>query len=76
MAQGGIMPAMANALYEQAKAAYPQLYTTYRFDQWIGFLIGAGLLTQSTEGAYVLTNFGRGFLKYIIDRQLPINKLF
>jgi hypothetical protein len=73
---GGITPAMANTLYEQAKAAYPQLYTKYRFDQWIGFLIGAGFLTQSTDGAYVLTNFGRGFLKYIIDRQPPINKPF
>jgi hypothetical protein len=40
---GGITPAFANALYEQAKAANPQLYTTYRFDQWIGFLINAGL---------------------------------
>jgi hypothetical protein len=73
---GGITPARANAFYEEAKAAYPQLYTTYRFDQWIGFLIAAGLLTQSAEGAYVLTNFGRGFLKYIIDRQLPVNKQF
>jgi hypothetical protein len=72
---GGITPAFANALYEQAKAANPQLYTTYRFDQWIGFLINAGLLVQS-NGAYVLTNFGRGFLKYIVDRQLPVNKLF
>jgi hypothetical protein len=29
---GGIAPAIANILYEQAKTAYPQLYTTYRFD--------------------------------------------
>jgi hypothetical protein len=71
---GGITTAMANALYEQAKAVYPQVYTTFRFDQWIGFLINAGLLAQIGE-AYVLTNFGRGFLKYIVDRQLAVNKL-
>lgn len=71
---GGIPIAFANALYEQAKAANPQLYAAYRFDQWIGFLINAGLLAQS-NGAYILTNFGRGFLKYLVDRQLSYNKL-
>ena len=71
---GGIAPAMANALYEQAKAANPIFAAAYKFDQWIGYLINASLLTQSQTGAYVLTNYGRGFLKYILDRQLPVNK--
>jgi hypothetical protein len=72
---GGITVEFANVLYEQAKAANPQLYAITRFDQWIGFLITAALLAQS-GGAYVLTNYGRGFLKYLVDRQLPVNKPF
>jgi hypothetical protein len=72
---GGITHELANVLYEHAKATYPQVYTTYRFDQWIGFLITAALIVQS-GGAYVLTNYGRGFLKYLVDRQLPVNKPF
>jgi hypothetical protein len=71
----GITPELANALYEQAKAAYPQVYAALRLDQWIGFLITAGLLIQS-GGAYVLTSYGRGFIKYLVDRQLPVNKPF
>jgi len=49
--------------------------SAYRFDQWIGFLINAGLLVQS-GGTYVLTNFGRGFLKYVVDKRLSVNKAF
>jgi hypothetical protein len=75
-ANAGVTPEMARALYEKAKAANPTLYSTYTFDQWIGFLINSGLLQLGPRGAYVLTNYGRGFLKYIVDRQLAVNKPF
>jgi hypothetical protein len=67
-----VTPEVANAIYEQAKAANP-VYGTYTFDQWIGFLINAGLLTHDVKG-YALTNLGRGFLKYLVDMRKPLFK--
>jgi hypothetical protein len=72
--EGGLIPALARQLYEQvAKPTNPALYATYTFEQWIGFLINSGLL-QEVAGNYALTNYGRGFLKYIVDRHLTVFK--
>jgi len=62
---GAVAPEVAKAIYERARTANP-VYGNYSFDQWIGFLINAGLITHG-DGGYVLTNLGRGFLKYLID---------
>jgi hypothetical protein len=71
---GGAIPAMANGLYETAKANVPSLYATYTFEQWASFLIRSGLVEVGDNGNYLLTSYGRGFLKYIVDRQLSVNK--
>jgi hypothetical protein len=73
---GGVIPSMAKGLYDQAKAHYPEVYAAYGFDQWIGFLVKSGLLQLGQNGNWILTNYGRGFLKYVLDRQLTINKPF
>jgi hypothetical protein len=72
---GGLVPAMARQLYEQiAKPANPTLYSTYTFEQWVGFLMKSGLLETDAAGNYVLTNYGRGFQKYLFDRKLTVSK--
>jgi hypothetical protein len=71
---GGLAPALAKQLYEQARSANSTVYASYTFEAWIGFLINSALLAVDAHGNYVLTNFGRGFLKYIIDRQLTVFK--
>lgn len=72
---GGIPPATAKLIYEQiAKPSNPTLYATYTFEAWIGFLINSGLLATDAAGNYVLTIYGRGFLKYMVDRQLTVFK--
>jgi hypothetical protein len=87
----GVPPSVARQIYDAAKAAFPDLYRGYTFDQWIGFLQNGGLITVGahadiekatslidlgTVGNYVLTVYGRGFLKYILDRRLAVNKAF
>ena len=72
----GVPPAVARSSYDNAKSAFPDLYRTYSYEQWIGFLQGSGLCTIAPNGNYVLTPLGRGFLKYILDRHLPVNKPF
>jgi hypothetical protein len=71
----GVSADVARKFYEEAKAMFPDVYRSYTFEQWITFLVGSGLVTVG-QGNYVLTPYGRGFLKYIIDRQLPPKKPF
>lgn len=67
----GIPAQVARNVYAQAKSSYPEFYRTYTFDEWIGFLQQSGLCVVGQGGNYILTPFGRGFLKYIVDRRLP-----
>jgi hypothetical protein len=67
----GASPQMARETYEQAKSTHPEFYRTYSFGDWIGFLLGSGLCAVAQNGNYVLTPYGRAFLKYIVDRRLP-----
>jgi hypothetical protein len=71
----GVSADAAHKAFEEAKAAWPDAYRVFTFEQWIGFLTTTGLV--STEGAnYVLTPYGRGFLKYIVDKRYSPNKIF
>jgi hypothetical protein len=72
--EGGLVPAYAHQLYEQTKAANPALYAAYPFDRWVGFLIESALVITDARGNYALTPYGRGFLKYIVDRHLTVFK--
>jgi hypothetical protein len=69
----GVQPIIAQAVYDAAKSANPEVYRSFTFEQWIGFLLG-GVITIAPNGNYVLTHYGRGFLKYILDRHLSVNK--
>jgi hypothetical protein len=72
--QPEVTPAEAMQVYNEAKAAYPDFYRSITFEQWIGFLTTAGLCAMGPNGNYVLTPFGHGFMRYIWDRRLPLNK--
>jgi hypothetical protein len=58
------------AIYDQAVANFPEFYKGYPYDAWIGFLKNSQLVSESVE-YYTLSPYGRGFLKYIVDQQLP-----
>jgi hypothetical protein len=73
---GGAPPNVAKDIYERAKASFPDAYRSYTFEQWIRFLFQTGLCQIGPNGDYVLTPYGRGFLKYIVDAHLPPNKPF
>jgi hypothetical protein len=76
IADAGIPAAVAMNAYNMAKTAHPDIYRSITFEQWIGFLLRAGLCNVAPNGNYVLTPFGRGFLRYIVDMHLPTNKPF
>ena len=75
MIGSGIPVEVARRFYEEAKAAFPEVYRNYTFEQWIEFLLRSGLIAVQ-DGNYVLTPYGRGLLKYIVDRHLLTNKPF
>jgi hypothetical protein len=68
----GVPSSVAKGIYETAKAANPEVYRTYTFEQWIGFLQNAGLCATAPNDHYVLTAYGRGLLKYILDRHISV----
>jgi hypothetical protein len=68
---GNISPANAQQLYTATKTQYPDVYKLFSFEQWTGFSVASGLVALDSNGNYVLTPNGRGFLKYIYDRRLP-----
>jgi hypothetical protein len=72
----GVPPNVAKGVYDTAKTAYPEVYRSYTFEQWIGYLQGTGLINIAPNGNYVLTRYGRGLLKYILDWHLATNKPF
>jgi len=72
----GVPANVARNVYDTAKTTYPEVYRSYTFEQWIGFLQSTGLITIAPNGNYVLTAYGRGLLKYILDQHLATNKPF
>lgn len=71
----GVPPSVARQIYDAAKSANPEV-RAYPFEHWLAFLQNGGLITVASNGNYVLTSYGRGFLKYILDRHLSVNKPF
>jgi hypothetical protein len=69
----GIPEQLARQIYEEAKTANPEAYSKASFEQWVSFLFNAGLI-RASEGNFLLTPYGRGLLKYIVDRHLPTTK--
>lgn len=61
------------AIYDQAVATFPDFYKGFSFEAWIGFLKNSQFVNENAE-SYSLSPYGRGFLKYIVDQQLPPNK--
>lgn len=53
--------------YEQAAAGNKDLYRNYSFDDWLGFLVGMGVVEEKDD-QLTLSLTGREFLKYLIHQ--------
>jgi hypothetical protein len=63
----------ARKLFDSVEKQYPALYSTYSFDNWLGFLVGRALVLQKGN-ALEISEFGRDFLIYLTERRLSENK--
>jgi len=62
---GGMMPvSAAKAFFNAAVKDYPSNYTSYTFDQWLGFITSQGLITRHPSEMLEITVRGRDFLSY------------
>lgn len=52
--------------YDSAAERFPQMFSNYSFDQYVGFL-EQSILIERRENTWVLLPLGREFLKYLVD---------
>ena len=55
----------AKAYYDKAKEDYPEVYKTYQFEGWLGFLKNEQLIIHHPSEMIEITLRGRDFLKYL-----------
>ncbi len=66
---GGASEETLKQIYAPAAAQYVEVYKTFSFEAWVTFLVNSGLAVR-TENNYQTTPYGRGFLKYAVDKHL------
>jgi hypothetical protein len=66
---GSVTVAEAQQFFQPYAQLYPQVYTTYGFDGWLGFMIGAGLVARDGD-RLTATPFGHDFLVYLREARL------
>ncbi|MEY9428868.1 hypothetical protein ABH975_004183 [Bradyrhizobium ottawaense] len=62
--------------YERGKTAFPEIYKTYTFEQWLAFLESSSLVARVNGGSlFAITPRARGFLRYLIDNGYTTQKV-
>ncbi len=69
----GVDPGQVRPWYDQAVARHPELYESYTFEQWLGFL-GSQTLIVTTASGIAISLEGREFLKYLLHQGYPLYK--
>jgi hypothetical protein len=64
----------ARAIYQTAVTQQAELYQEVPFESWTAFVETAGLVSRNGDN-YVLTPYGRGFLKYLVAQGLTFERL-
>lgn len=63
----------AHQFFKLVEGQFPQFYSTYSFDGWLGFLLRGAMIVQNGN-VLQISDFGRDFLVYLTERRLPENK--
>lgn len=53
------------AVFENARTKEPQFYRSYKFEDWIGFLIKEVTVVKTEHNSYAITVYGKNYLEYI-----------
>lgn len=60
-------------IYKTGASQYPEIYRAFPFENWIAFM-EATTLTTKEIGRYLITPYGRGFLKYLVAQGLSFDR--
>jgi len=60
----------AEQIYAKAAGEYSDFYSTYSFEQWLGFLWSAGLIVDATQQVLAPTPAVPEFLSYMVANHL------
>lgn len=69
----GVDPVFVRPWYDQAVAWHPEMYESYTFDQWLGFLRSQALIVNTATGIAISLE-GREFLKYLLHQGYSLYK--
>ncbi len=69
----GVSKQHAIEIFEQAKAAFPELHKEKMFDDWIAYLYSNNLITYAGNNIDI-TQYGTDFLKYLVDSRMAYNR--
>jgi hypothetical protein len=68
----------ARAIYDDAKARYPDLYKTFEFETWLNWPANSGLTIierdTSNRSIIKITEIGKDFLHYLVNMGLTSTK--
>lgn len=71
---GAVLEGEVRKYFEEVSAKFPDVYGSFSFEEWLGFLLRQGLVER---GAKInITPLGIDFLHFLTARQLPENKPF
>lgn len=73
-ATGGMARDAVEAHYLSAKTAFPAQHATDTLDDYLGFLADVRLILLQ-DGAVIITDRGRQFLRFLIDQRKQVGRL-
>jgi hypothetical protein len=63
--------------YDNAVKNYPEAYKTYTYDRYLKYLSNNGLIIMNENDQNIqITFFGKDFLRYLLETNLSLEKLY
>ena len=63
--------------YDNAVKYFPEIYKNYSYESYLDFLVNQGLVTLNNETDYIsITETGRDFLRYLVESNSNLDKLY
>lgn len=72
-ARSGLLITEVERFYSDAREAFPPLYASRSFEDWLGFVLSLNLAIRR-DGRIEITQFGADFLKYLVDTKLTYER--
>lgn len=62
----GVLRREANAVFELAQESFPDIHGNRKFEEWLAYPVNSNLVVQLVDRIDI-TQYGKDFLKYLVD---------